>query len=206
MHPNPIFRKADGQTTLFFAKARGFGTLSINGSAGPLAAHIPFILSDDSSKAMLHLVRSNPIARLGNDAKALLVVNGPDGYISPDWYKVDQQVPTWNYIAVHLRGVLNILPDDALEPHLRALSGHFEQQLLPKPVWLLDKVSDENKAKMMRMIVPAELKISQIDSTWKLSQNKPDTARISAADAVETSPIGFEQRQLAQHMRDHNGE
>ncbi|MCF6304560.1 MAG: FMN-binding negative transcriptional regulator [Rhodobacteraceae bacterium] len=202
MHPNSIFRKTDSQTALAFAQARGFGTLGINGSDGPLAAHIPFILSDDGSKAMFHMLRSNPIARMGNDAKALLVVNGPDAYISPDWYGVEQQVPTWNYIAVHLRGSLKILPSEALKPHLRALSSHFEQQLLPKPVWLLDKVSSENQAKMTRMIIPAELEITKIDSTWKLGQNKPDKARILAAKVLETSPLGMMQTELAQWMCD----
>lgn len=204
MHPNPVFRKTDKTTALNFARERGFGALSINGDVGPLAAHIPFILSEDGSKAMFHLVRSNPIARKGDNAKAMLAVSGPDGYISPDWYGVEQQVPTWNYVSVHLRGRLRILPDEALEAHLRVLSDHFESQLLPKPVWLLDKVSDENRNKMMRMIVPAELSISDIDSTWKLSQNKPETARQAAANAVETSPMGSEQSRLAQHMRDTN--
>ena len=201
MHPNPIFRKTDATKALDFARQRGFGTLSINGTKAPLAAHIPFILSDDGTKAMFHLVRSNPIARQPN-SNALLAITGPDAYISPDWYGVEQQVPTWNYIAVHLRGTLNILPDEALEPHLRALSMYFEQKLLPKPVWLLDKVSKENRKKMMRMIVPAEIIISDIDSTWKLAQNKPDTVRNAAADHLENSPVGAGQIELAQLMRD----
>ncbi len=202
MHPNPIFRNANTKTALAFAKSRGFGVLTINGENGPLAAHIPFIISDDGSKAMFHLVRSNPIARKGDGAKALLAVNGPHGYISPDWYGVDQQVPTWNYVAVHLRGRLNILPPEALEPHLRQLSDHFEQQLLPKLVWNFDKVSAENRNKMMRMLVAVEFEISETDSTWKLGQNKPDQVRILAADALETSPLGMMQTELAQWMRD----
>jgi len=204
MHPNPIFRKAESQQAVAFARQRGFATLSINGDTGPVAAHIPFIISDDGSKVMFHLVRSNPIARKGGGAIALLAVNGPDGYISPDWYGVEQQVPTWNYVAVHLRGVLNMLPAEALEPHLRSLSDHFEQQLLPKPVWDFDKVSVENRNKMMRMLVAVELNISETDSTWKLGQNKPDVARVAAADKLETSPVGFGQSELAQLMRDIN--
>ncbi|MBL4807136.1 MAG: FMN-binding negative transcriptional regulator [Rhodobacteraceae bacterium] len=198
MHPNPIFRSSDHTRARNFAQKRGFGTLSINGDEGPLAAHIPFILSDDGSKLMFHMVRSNLIARNGHGCKALLSVTGPDAYISPDWYGVDQQVPTWNYVAVHLRGTLNILPPEVLEQHLRALSAHFETRLLPKPIWELDKIPSENLAKMYRMIVPAELEITDIDSTWKLAQNKPDRARLAAADALEASTIGAE---LANLMR-----
>ena len=60
----------------------------------------------------LHLVRSNPIARsacragAGCDDRGV----GPDSYISPDWYGVPDQVPTWNYVAVHLRGTLEQRP------------------------------------------------------------------------------------------------
>ncbi len=202
MHPNPVFRNSDAEPALEFAKSRGFGTLIINDNNGPLAAHIPFILSKDGSQVLFHLVRSNPIARKGDEAQALVSVTGPDGYISPDCYDVDQQVPTWNYIAVHLRGTLEILPPEALELHLRSLSNHFEQQLLPKPVWLLDKVSKENINKMQRMIIPATLHITDIDSTWKLAQNKPDAVRFAAADKLENSPIESGQPALAQFMRD----
>lgn len=204
MHPNPIFRDPDTKAALAFAKSRGFGALTINGENGPLAAHIPFVISDDGSKAMFHLLRSNPIARKGNGASALLALNGPDGYISPDWYEVDQQVPTWNYVAVHLRGVLKVLPSEALEPHLRHLSDYFEAQLLPKTIWDLDKVSVENRNKMMRMLVAVELDISETDATWKLGQNKPDQARILAANALAASPIGMMQTELAQLMRNVN--
>jgi len=199
MHPNPIFRSQDHRKSLNFAAARGFGMLSINAENGPLAAHVPFVFSADRRIAGFHFLRSNPVARAGGGA-ALLAISGPDAYISPDWYGVEQQVPTWNYVAVHLRGRLNILPDSALEPHLRALSAEFEARLAPKPVWELDKVSPENRQKMMRMLVPAELEITEVDATWKLGQNKPETAVTGAAKALQSSPVGAETAALAALM------
>jgi SAM-dependent methyltransferase len=112
-------------TGLAFAAKRGFGVLSVNGTEGPLAAHVPFVFDKDGMVEM-HLVRSNPIARMEGPVPALLAVQGPDAYISPDWYGAADQVPTWNYVAVHLRGVLHPLPVEALEPHLDALSAEFE--------------------------------------------------------------------------------
>jgi len=109
-------------------------------------------------------------------------------------------VPTWNYIAVHVRGQLTVLEADALEPHLRELSDSFEQRLLPKPVWSLDKVSMENRAKMMRMLVPVELEITSIDATWKLGQNKPEAAIKGAAEGLKASDIGAETAALAALM------
>jgi len=201
MHPNPIFRSDDHIKSLSFAADRGFGVLSINGASGPLAAHVPFIFNEDRSKVAFHLLRSNPVARAGSQP-ALLAVSGPDGYISPDWYEFEQQVPTWNYIAVHIRGTLNVLGQEALEPHLRSLSNAFEHRLLPKPMWDLDKVSPENRTKMMRMLVPVELEITEVDATWKLGQNKTDSARLKAAKELKHNSIGAEVAALATLMEE----
>ena len=203
MHPNPDFRKASYETALAFASQRGFGILSINGPDGPLAAHVPFIISPKGTYVEAHVMRSNPIVRaLKTPQKALLAISGPDGYISPDWYGNENQVPTWNYIAVHLRGQLQLLPQDDLPGVLARLSDEFETRLAPKPVWKIDKVAAEKLNKMFRMIVPIRLDIKTTDSTRKLAQNKPDSARLGAADGLETSNIGSELSTLAQLMRE----
>ena len=200
MHPNPIFRSDDHTKSLNFAQERGFGVLSVNGENGPLAAHLPFVLNADRSKLAFHMLRSNPVARA--EGPALLAVSGPDGYISPDWYGVPELVPTWNYVAVHIRGSLRMLEAEALEPHLRALSGEFERRLLPKPIWDLDKVSLEARAKMMRMLVPAELEITHVDATWKLGQNKPAAAVQGAITGLKHSAIGAQTAALAALMEE----
>ena len=203
MHPNPAFRKATRTSTLEFTSQRGFGVLSINGEDGPIAAHVPFTISTDGSYVEAHVMRSNPIARaLKAPQSALLAVSGPDGYISPDWYGVEDQVPTWNYIAVHLRGQLNLLPQADMLGVLERLSDEFEARLAPKPIWKTDKVSPEALEKMMRMIVPIRLDITSTDSTRKLGQNKPATARTGAAIGLETSNVGSELSTLAQLMRE----
>lgn len=203
MHPNPAFRKASQSSALEFASQRGFGILSINGEDGPIAAHVPFIISEDGTYIEAHVMRSNPIARaLKTPQSALLAVSGPDGYISPDWYGVENQVPTWNYIAVHLRGQLKLLPQADLLCVLERLSDEFEARLAPKPIWKTNKVSPEALEKMMRMIVPIRLDITSTDSTRKLGQNKPATARVGAAIGLETSNVGSELSTLAQMMRE----
>ncbi len=203
MHPNPAFRKASSDNALEFASQRGFGILSINGADGPIAAHVPFTIAPDGSYVEAHVMRSNPIARaLTTPQPALLAVSGPDGYISPDWYGVENQVPTWNYIAVHLRGQLSRLPQDDLCGVLERLSDEFEARLAPKPVWKIDKVNQVSLDKMMRILVPIRLDITSTDSTRKLGQNKPDTARLGAADGLATSNIGSELSALAQMMQE----
>jgi len=201
MHPNPAFRGCTAEANLGFARARGFGMLCLNGPEGPRAAHVPFTLSEAGDVAHLHLVRSNPIlAALDAPVPALLAVSGPDGYVSPDWYGLDDQVPTWNYVAVHLRGQLERLPEDALEAVLAELSDSFERRLAPKPAWHADKMDRAAFERMMRVIVPLRLAVASVDGTWKLSQNKPEAVRVAAAGAVETG-VGQELAALAALMR-----
>lgn len=190
MHPNPAFRTPTRAQNLEFAQTRGFGILSINGDNGPLASHIPFVMDPDKTTIDAHLVRSNPIvSALGKagDIQAVLIVSGQDGYISPDWYGVEDQVPTWNYVAVHIRGSLQARATDTLGDHLVELSHQFEARLLPKPEWLLSKVNDAVVERLQRMIIPVRLQIETVDGTWKLSQNKDDLSRLGATKAVKAA-------------------
>ena len=184
MHSNPAFRRVSRDRNLEFAAQRGFGVLAIDG-ASPLVSHIPFTLAEDGAAIHAHLVRSNPIARQlqAKETAAVLAVSGPDGYISPDWYGADaaDQVPTWNYVAVHIRGTLRRRPDEMLRAHLDALSARFENELRPKPPWMPSKVSTDQLAKLMRSIMPVALSVESVDGTWKLNQNKDDGVRLRAA-------------------------
>lgn len=201
MHPNPIFHDADTAQNLRFARERGFGVLALSAEGAPLISHVPFLLSEDGNWAELHLVRSNPIVRaLKAPRPAKLAVNGPDGYVSPDWYGVPDQVPTWNYTAVHLTGKLELRPQEELPDLLDRQAAVFEARLLPKPPWTATKMDAEALMRMMRMIVPVRMLVTGVDGTWKLSQNKPEAARAAAAEKIVNS-TGAELDGLAALMR-----
>ena len=202
MHTNPAFRQTPDADSLAFARQRGFGTLLVNGEALPIVSHVPFLLDADGTTAELHLARPNPIARACTDTvPALIAVTGPDGYISPDWYGIEGQVPTWNYVAVHLVGRLERRPEDELPTHLDRLSDAFEERLLPKPVWKTSKLDPEAAARLHRMILPFRFHVEQVRSTWKLSQNKPEAVRLAAADALAADEFGMETAALAALMQ-----
>ena len=202
MHPNPVFHDQTAHDNIAFARERAFGILTINGDDGPLMAHVPFLFDEDAGHLHLHLVRSNPIARaLKIPLPARIAVSGPDGYVSPDWYEVSDQVPTWNYIAVHLTGILELRPHQEMRDLLDRQSKHFEDQLTPKAPWKTDKMTPEVLDKMMRQIVPCRMKIEGVDGTWKLNQNKPDDVRLRAADYMDAYGMGSETRDLAALMR-----
>ena len=202
MHPNPAFRQVPADDSLSFARSRGFGTLSVNGEAGPLMAHVPFLISETGELcALIHLARSNAIARSALPCPAVLAVVGPESYISPDWYGADDQVPTWNYVAVHLRGRLEPLPPETLHPMVDDLSAIFESRLLPKKPWVSTNMSEGVMERMLRMILPFRLVIETVDGTWKLGQNKTPEQRAGAVAGLQAWDEPSPRQALAALMR-----
>lgn len=202
MHPNSVFHTQSEAENLAFARERGFGVLAVPGEGAPMLAHVPFVLAPDGKSADLHLMRTNPITRaLAEPQPARIAVSGPDSYVSPDWYGVEGQVPTWNYVAVHLTGTLERLPDEALRDVLDRISAQFEARLAPKAPWRADKMDAGSLGRMMRMIVPFRLNLTGVDGTWKLAQNKSDPVRERAAEHVDAYGIGSEARIIAALMR-----
>ncbi|MEN0066802.1 MAG: FMN-binding negative transcriptional regulator [Myxococcota bacterium] len=200
MHPNPLFRSRDPDANLRFAQDRGFGVLTVNGEASPHVAHVPLLLNDTNTEVWAHLSRANPL--LGALPKnGCLVVSGPDAYISPDWYGLRSQVPTWNYVAVHLRGHVQIAGPDTLREHLDTLAAAHEAQFPSKAPWRTTSVPPEKLEAMMRAIVPVRLSLQSVEGTWKLGQNKPRSAVHAAAETLMDSDYGQEVATLADWMR-----
>jgi transcriptional regulator len=202
MHPNQVYHTADAQRNLDFARKRAFGVLAVSGEEGPVISHIPFVLSEAGETLDLHLVRSNPIARmLTTPLKVRIAISGGDSYISPDWYEVDDQVPTWNYVAVHLTGILELRPQEEIRELLDRQTSFFEEQLRPKEPWRVAKMTPDVLDAMMQQIVPCRMQVTGVDGTWKLSQNKPDPVRMRAADGVAAYGLGTDIHTLVELMR-----
>ncbi|MBL0923280.1 MAG: FMN-binding negative transcriptional regulator [Sphingomonadaceae bacterium] len=196
MHPNAAFRWDDREAMRAFAVEIGFGMLFLTTPDGPRVAHVPFVFLDEDRLAF-HLARGNAITKHLDGAEALFVINGPDGYISPDWYGIPDQVPTWNYVALELQGIARQMDEAALIAQADALSEANERRLAPKPVWTRDKMSDGLFDKMLRGITGFELGITAWRSTVKLGQNKSAEVRMAAAGGAEAAG----NRAIAHRMR-----
>ncbi|MWD26221.1 FMN-binding negative transcriptional regulator [Aquicoccus sp. SCR17] len=202
MHPNQAFRRTTRTRNVAFARDRGFGLLALSTDGAPLISHIPFLLSEDGATADLHLARPNPMVRaLEGPHPARLAVAGPHSYVSPDWYGAADQVPTWNYVAVHLTGRLEPRPDEELPALLDRLSAHFESAL-PKPTWTMAKMTPGVAERMFRAIKPYRLHVEEVEGTWKLAQNKDEALRLAAAEGVARDGLGEGLAELAGLMRD----
>lgn len=163
-----------------------FGALFAETSDGPCVAHVPVIWLDDDHIGF-HLSRGNRLARHLDGARALFLADGPHGYVSPDWYKLEDQVPTWNYVAVELDGLVSMMNATDLSALIDALSLDNERRLAPKPVWTRDKMTPGRFDQMLGAISGYRMKVGDWRGTRKLGQNKPETARLAAADGLDAA-------------------
>ncbi|WP_066812743.1 FMN-binding negative transcriptional regulator [Sphingomonas asaccharolytica] len=186
MHPNAAFRWEDRDPMRALVAELGFGALFCATPDGPRVAQVPVVWLDDATLG-LHLARGNGIVRHLDSATALFVAQGPDGYVSPDWYGLDHnQVPTWNYVAVELEGTMRRMEHDALIAQVDQLTAQQEGRL-NKTSWTRSKMDPAMFEKMTSAIIGFRLEIAAWRGTLKLGQNKPEAARMAAADGVEAS-------------------
>ncbi len=155
---------------------------------------IPWLLDRDPAGGpgilRAHVARANPVWKQARrDVSSLVVFQGPQAYISPNWYPskaiTHQEVPTWNYCMVHARGLLQVREDAAWVLNLvtRLSDTHEKNQALP---W---SVSDAPKAyidKMLAAIVGIEIVLTSLTGKWKVSQNKKEVDRQGVAVALQS--------------------
>ena len=161
---------------LVTAPAEGFGDLE--------ASHVPVVLhSDIGDKGTLrfHLARANPQWKaIENGVSLLTIFSGPGHYITPSWYATKREtgkvVPTWNYVAVHVRGSAGLFTGtEELLRHVEALTA-FHESGFAEP-WAVRDAPPGYVQGMTKAIVGIEVAITTIEGKWKVSQNRPDSDR-----------------------------
>jgi transcriptional regulator len=207
MYIPPVF-KTDDDTALKFAAARGFGTLIAVDQGRPMAAHLPFLMhrGADGVRVELHVARANPLHEIIAKApEVLLTVLGPDTYISPDWYVSADQVPTWNYVTVHLGGTARAVPHIKNLDHADRLSAQFEHKLLPKTPWTSSKMTVAKREAMLRAIVGIEIAITTVEAQWKLGQHKSVADQESVVRNLEQLGTGQPYLELLRGWKGRSG-
>lgn len=174
MYTPEIYKNENQEEIKKFLQENSFGIL-INQTNGKLCAtHIPLELeTNEEGNEILygHISKENPQWNgfIDND-QVLAVFTGPHSYISSSWYD-HENVPTWNYIAVHVYGKIKIIEGEAVIESLKKLVDKYEQNS-KNPV----RIADLSKKTMMqtRGIVAFEIEITKIQATRKLSQNRDE--------------------------------
>jgi transcriptional regulator len=169
-------------------RAARLATLVTLGSDGLEASHVPVLLdaaAGPNGTLVGHLSKANPQwRRLSPDVPALAIVSGPDAYVTPSWYETKKQtgkaVPTWNYVAVHAYGPLELFDDaESLRDVVTRLTERHEAG---RPdAWAVSDAPEDFLQGMFKGIVGFRLPIARIEGKWKLSQNRPAEDRAGVA-------------------------
>jgi len=175
-------------------KAYPLATLVTTGQHGTQANHIPLILKEVAAGEHVlwgHIAKANPLwQELDNSASVLAIFHGPNGYVSPNYYPTKQEhgkvVPTWNYVAVHVRGRLGFIHEDKwkLEMLNNLTEQHESQQ---KDPWSVSDAPKEFTQSLLGAIVGFEIKVTAIDGKWKAGQNQPNKNRQGTIDGLSVS-------------------
>ena len=192
MTPTPAFRYEDKAEALAFVGAHPFATMAVNGEQGPITAMVPLVIADDSLTLLGHVARKNRFweAAKRGGGKAVAVFRGVDAYVSPSNYpskaEHERVVPTWNYMAVEIRGDIEIeTRPGAMLPYITALTDKMESHReLP---WQVSDAPDDYIAKLSRAIVGFKLTIEDITHVRKLSQNKSQDDKQGVLKSFENS-------------------
>jgi transcriptional regulator len=154
---------------------------------GLLATMLPFLYdasAGEDGTLYGHVARNNDQWRKPAMGESLVIVRGPDAYMSPSWYAAKAEngrvVPTWNYLTAHVYGQLVVHDDPAwVEDVVRGLTAKHEAARLASPgqsmPWSVDDAPRKFIEGQLRAIVGLELQITRIEAKAKLSQNRPET-------------------------------
>jgi transcriptional regulator len=150
--------------------------LITSGPNGLEATMLPLLHDPGQGTLLGHFVRNNDHWKRADGRKCLVIVRGPDSYISPTWYPSKAEhgrvVPTWNYVTAHVHGHVTVHDDvDWLASLVRRLTDAHEADR-PAP-WAVDDAPEKFVAGQLRAIVGVEVRIERIDAKFKLSQNRP---------------------------------
>jgi transcriptional regulator len=151
----------------------GWATLVTATSDGrPVASHLPVILDPESSELAVlgHLPRAEIDAHEFGEREVVLIVQGPNGYISPAWYGTKPYVPTWNFMVAHLHGRPELADDATTYAILDATVDHFENAR--SDPWRLDSVSGYAH-RIAVDVIGFRLRPARVAAKAKLSQDKP---------------------------------
>jgi transcriptional regulator len=189
-------------------RAYPLGAIVTQTASGLDANHIPFYFDPQvnsqgesasefqgalSGKGSLlgHVARQNPIwQNLQEGTRVMVLFQGPSAYISPSWYPTKMEhgrvVPTWNYVVVHVHGILRVHDDpNWVWRQMNLLTRQMENSR--EAPWAVSDAPMEYLDRLMAGIVGMELIIDRIEGKWKVSQNQQPANRAGAIAGLEAT-------------------
>lgn len=188
MYIPPQFKIENRDELVRFMRENLFVTLVSNSTDGIIATHLPVIVSDDPNPLKLigHMAKANSQWESFQDSGEVLVIfQGPHAYISPSHYNTQENVPTWNFAAVHAYGTPKIISDEIAA--LDVLASQIEKyEQAYQPQW--NALTDEFKNSKVKGIVPFEITVTRLEGKYKLSQNRAHDEQERIAQSLSSEP------------------
>ena len=199
MYIPKIYKNENPEEIRAFLKAHAFGIIVTAVAGKSLATHIPLLIDKNkANKEILHghISKANEqVDHLKNGSEVLCIFNGPHSYVSSSWYDFEE-VSTWNYVSVQVRGILRLLDQEALYQSVKKLMDTYEAKQ-EKPVRLEDL--SEATMRQLHGIIGFEIEINSIEAAYKLSQNRDDKNHKAVVAQLQKTQQPQEQ-QLAKMM------
>jgi transcriptional regulator len=200
MYIPKYFEMNDDSDIFNFIENNSFGELITTRQGKLKASHLPFLLDVSEHALFGHFARANNHWQELESAEQMMVIfQGPHAYISPSWYDSEQMVPTWNYVAVQVKGTTSLLDENKTLDLLSRLTAKHEKQF-DNP-WRLDQLSDRKLASMLKVIVGFRIDIEQISAKAKLGQNQTEADREGAIEGLKSQKEERLSEQVAAWMQ-----
>ncbi|MEY2817736.1 MAG: hypothetical protein RL275_1199 [Chloroflexota bacterium] len=183
MHIPKYYREEDRKKIVEFLRSNGFPALVSQDGENLLATHLPVEVvenADGSLTILGHMSRANPQWKSFGDQEVLLIFQGAHTYISPRWYN-HVNVPTWNYINIHVYGKVCMLEGEELRSLLSELIAKHETGT----GYSMDGLPADFVEKEMRGVAGFALEVTRLDAASKLSQNRDDESYASIISHLE---------------------
>jgi transcriptional regulator len=145
-----------------------------NSENKPVATQIPVFIEETNGRKILrgHIMKNTDHHKaFVQNKNALVVFTGHHSYVSGTWYNNPYTPSTWNYMSVHVKGIIQFLDDNALIDALRMTTLHFENYN-QQSTTIYDNLPSDYTRRLMQAIVAFEIEVKEIDTVFKLSQDR----------------------------------
>jgi transcriptional regulator len=187
MYSLPYFKEKDYALVKQFMLDNPFVVLAgCDGDPGPVATHVPLLVEEKEEKLFLygHIMRQTDHHKAFlQNPKVLAIFSGPHTYVSASWYSDPRQASTWNYMAVHAKGVLRFLDENSLTGILQKTTARFENN--EHSLSGFGKLPEEYVRRLVKSIIAFEVEVRSIDNVFKLSQNRDEKSYHNIIDHLQ---------------------
>lgn len=188
MYNYPHYKETDPKEVIAFMQAHPFAmVIGVTKEGRIETTQVPVLIEEKEGKIYIsgHIARkSSHHTALAESLNALVVFTGPHSYVSGSWYDNPQQASTWNYIAVHARGKVQWMEEEAFTHFLKKLSLHFENYNSASST-AYDNLPQDYLDKLRKAIVGFEIDVSELDNVHKLSQNRDEKSYDNIINELE---------------------